>query len=287
MALVYKMLEEGNGIEVDENGNPIVYDDADDKPIEDGNPFGLRATELYYKVPALQKEAKKYREGFKDLEPEDVHAKLKAYEEVNAKLKQFGDVEPEKAKEALTIVSNLGQLDKEKNIEIDKIKTNVEEAWKIKMRDMEKSFNTKVASLEDNIKSKDTSIRNLLVKGAFDGSTFIREETVLPPDIAYAKFGSHFQIEEDTNGELKAVAYDNNGDRILGLKSNPSDPAPPEEAIEKLISQYSQKDSILRTSGAGGSGAGGNSEAPGKKAKRAERAGMNPTARLGAIWSNK
>jgi len=283
MAIVYKVLEDGNSIEMSENGHPMVYDDED----EDVKPYPIRATELLsVKIPTLQAEAKKYREGFKNLEPEDVHKKLKTLEETSTKLRLFGDIDPEKAKEALETIANLGQLDQEKTIEIDKIRANVEESWKIRMEDKDKAYNIKVTSLQSDIESKNTAIRDLLIRGAFDASEFIRDKTLLPPDIAYASFGKHFKVEEDATGKLKAVAYDNTGDRILSLKyPSEGETALPEEAIEKLVNQYSKKESILKTSGAGGSGSGGNTNTNASKRQEAERlSGLNPTERLTQIW---
>jgi hypothetical protein len=272
MALAYKLLADGSGIAVDDNKNPIVIDDEKEKE------FGLDAISLYSKIPSLQAEAKKYREerdSFKnkvevlgDVDPAEL------IERVNA----FHDIDPKAAREALSTVANLDQLDKEKNIEIEKVKAGVAESYNAKIRDLDNLHLKKVQTLEESLSSKDAAIRHLLIRGAFDRSEFIRDQTVLPPEIAYNTFGKQFKID-DENGQLKVFALDNKGEKIFSL-ARPGEYASPDEAIEILINQYPQKDSILRTSN-GGSGASGNTlQGAGERAKRAALNALNPVQRL-------
>jgi len=283
MALKYKSLENGS-IDVDDNGNPIVFDDEDDKFV----PIGLNAIHLYSKIPELQNEAKRYREDrdkyksriekFGELDPEEVHDKLKAIEGIDLA----------KAKEALATVANLDQLDRDRNIEIEKIKDQVGEAYKNKIREIDDSHTRKVGALEDAINKKDSAIRDLLIKGAFDSNAFIKEQTVIPSDMAYARFGGYFRVDED-EGRLKVVAVHpfnginyQAGDPIYSL-SRPGDIAQPEEAIEILINEYPNKDSILRTT-VGGSAAGGNTSGTASKRAELERLkDMNPAQRLNEL----
>lgn len=283
MAIEYKLLENGNGIAMDDNGHPIVVER--DESNEDAEPkeFGLDAVHLYSKIPALQAEAKSYREerdAFKekvealgDLDPKEVREKLKS----------FGDLDPQKAREALETVQNLGQLDKEKSIEIDKVKAGVAEAYESKMKDLEDSYNRRVQALEGDVNNKDSAIRELLIKGAFDRSSFIKDKTVLPSEVAYNTFGRHFSIENDDRLGLRAIATDYSGDKIFST-AKPGDPASPEEAIEYLIEHYPQKDTFLKSSGGSGSGAGGNLSGDGnERAKLAAIKGLPPAERLNAL----
>ncbi len=275
MALAYKLVEDGSGIQVNADGHPLVVDDANDKE------FGLDAIDLHSKIPTYQAESKNFREerdtyktkveAFGDLNPEDITTKLKA----------FGDLDPEEAKDAINTVANLGQLDKERNIEIDKIKDGFDASYKVKIRDIDTAHGKKVELLEQDLGRKEAAIRILLIKGAFDSNTFIKEQTLLPSEIAYAQFGKHFEIEEDS-GKLTVVARNYAGDRIMSL-AKPGDYALPEEAIELLINEYSQKDSIMRTT-AGGSGAAGNTSASNvKKQQLKELAKLQPAARLNEL----
>lgn len=278
MALVYKLLESGDGIEIGPNGEPLVIDDEK----EGDKPFELRAIELRSRIPVLQAEAKKYREGFADLEPEEVQDKLRQYKELAAKLEAYEGIDPKEAKEALSALANMDQLiDKEKKVEIDRIKTEADNAWKGKMKDMENSYLQKLSSLDEINHKKDSYIKDLLIRGAFDRSEFIKEQTLLPSDVAYAYFGGHFKIEDD-QGRLKVLSFDNKGNQIFS-KANPGDPASPEEAIQRLVDEYPNKENILRTT-QGGSSAGGNVNSDStKRAKLEQLRNMNPAERLNAI----
>jgi len=276
MALTYKLVEDGSGIQMDNEGRPLVVDDANDKE------FGLDAISTMTKIPTLQAESQTYRE-----ERDAYKAKIEALgdldpKEVINKLKAFGDMDPKAAKDALQAVANFDDLDKEKNIEIAKIRESVGESFAKKMRDIDAAHGEKVKLLEQSLSNKDGAIRQLLIRGAFDSSAFIKDQTVLPSEIAYKQFGEHFKIEEDDRGMLVVAAYNHKGDRLLS-QAKPGEYAPPEEAIELLISEYSQKDSIMRTT-AGGSGAAGNTSASNvKKQQLKALVGMAPAARLNAL----
>jgi len=275
MALAYKYLDDKSGIAVDDSGHPIVVDEDDDKE------FGIRATELYTKIPALQAEAKRHRE-----EKQALQAKLELFgdndpEDVVNRLKQFGDLDPEEARKAVNTVANLDDLDKEKSIEIEKVKAGVAESYRSKIKDIDAAHEQKVGTLNSYLQQKDQVIRNLLIRGAFDRSEFIKEQTVLTPDIAYDSFGRYFQIEEDGTN-IKVFALDRSGEKIFS-KANPGEYASPEEAIELIINEYPSRDSILR-SNAGGSGATGNTtQNSTKKAKLRALAAMGPSERLNAL----
>ena len=275
MALAYKLLDDGVGIQLDEEGRPVVIDDEDEKE------FGLDAIHLYSKIPALQAEAKTYRE-----EKQALQKKLEPFGDVDIqeavdRLRAFEGIDPEAARTALETVQNLEALDKEKNIEIERVKAGVAESYKSKIKDIDAAHAQKVEVMQTSLQQKDQVIRNLLIRGAFDRSEFIKEQTVLTPDIAYDSFGKYFQVEEDGT-EVKVFALDRSGEKIFS-KANPGEYASPEEAIELIINEYPQKDSILRTS-SGGSGAGGNTSVTStKRAKLKALAAMPPAERLNAL----
>ncbi len=278
MALQYKKVEEGNGIEIDSDGNPMVFDDEK----EDEKPFGLNAIHLFTKIPELQIEAKTYREA-----KEKAEASLTSFGELKAdevaeklsRLELFGDLDPAKAKEALVLVADLKDVDKENAIKIERVKEGVVESYEAKIRGIDTSWGGKVSALQDTLNRKEVAIRNLLIKGAFDRSVFIKERTVLPPDIAYDTFGKFFSVEEGESGSINVFALDSKGEKIFS-KAKPGDYAEPEEAIELIINAYSQKNSILRTS-QGGAGSSGNAGLSGtKRARQEELAKLPAGARL-------
>jgi len=277
MALQYKLLESGEGIQVDESGHPIVFDDEK----EDEKAFPLDALHLYSKIPSLQAEAKQYREkrdefkkqleAFSGLNPDEIRTKLATYDGLN----------PEEARKALETVANMGQLDKDRSVEVTKIKEEANKAFESKMREVQKSYEQQLGDRNGVISQKDIAIRRLMVKGAFDQSEFIKNHTVVHPTMVYNTFGNNFKIEEE-NGDLQVFAVNSKGDRIFSM-SKPGDPASPEEAIEALINEWPYKDTILKTS-AGGSGAGGNVQPDvTKRQKLAELQSLNPEERLERI----
>lgn len=292
MALAYKLLENGDGIAFDDSGRPIVIDDEKEEN-EEGREFGLDAIHLFGKIPQLNAEAKKYREerdqykgkidAFGDVEPEEVLSKLKDYD----------GIDPNEARKALETVANLDSTDQDRNIEIEKIKAQASEAWEKKLRDMENSNNRKLDDIQTKLQNKDNAIRELLIKGAFDSNEFIKEQTVVPSDMAYARFGSYFHVDDD-DGKLKVIATHpvggqkhQAGDPIYS-QSRPGDLAEPEEAIEILINEYPNKENILRTN-SGGSGSGGNtSRTDSERAKLNQLKGIeNPSARLSALRNER
>jgi len=273
MALAYKLLEGGTGIAMDDDGHPIVVDDADDD-----KEFGIRAIDLYSKIPALQAEARTSREEKqklqKILEPFGDQNPAELLERITA----FGDLDPVEAKKAIGTVANLEQLDKDKNVEIEKVKAGVADSYKSKIQDIDAKYAQKEQVWQGAIKQKDGVIRNLLIKGAFDRSEFIKEQTILLPDMAYDSFGKFFQVEEDGD-RVKVFALDRSGEKIFS-KAHPGEYAPPEEAIQLIIQGHPQKDSIMRTR-SGGSGAGGNTKmTSSKKAKLEALKNMSPSQRL-------
>lgn len=275
MALTYKLLEDGSGIAMDDNGLPVVVDDVEDKE------FGVDAAHLLSKIPALQAEAKKYREDRDKLRSKvEVLGDLDPSELIN-RFSAFEGIDPKAAKDALATVANLDQLDKEKNIEIEKVKAGVAESYNSKIRDLDNAHAKRVQALEESLSSKDAAIRHLLIRGAFDRSEFIRDQTVLPPEIAYNTFGKHFKIEDD-NGELRVYALGHDGEKLFSL-AKPGEYASPDEAIELLINQYAYKDSILRANAGGSSAAGNTTTDAGKRAKMEALRKMNPTERLNAL----
>ena len=276
MALQYKKNKDGY-IEMSEEGHPIVFDDQD----EEEKAFALDAIHLYSKVPALQAEAKKYREekdklskklGMfgEDVEPEDIANRLKTLEE-------FGNITPKEAREAKEMLKNLKDVDEDNKVQIEKVKAGVAESYESKIRDIDAQYQQKLGSYEDNIRRKDSAIRNLIIKGAFDRNEFIKERTVLTPDIAYDSFGKFFVVE-DTDKGLSVYAVDRSGEKIFS-KAKPGEYAQPDEAIELIINDYPSKDNILRTS-TGGSNAGGNSSGGGNRQRMAELAQMPAGERL-------
>ena len=235
-------------LKTDDNGAVVLTDDG--RPVfvwPDGREEGVDVPGMYEKIKSLGRENQKYREEGKGLKE---------------KFTLFKDIEDlaawkTEADEALKAVKNKEVVDAE---EFEKFKAGLKESYDTREKELEQSYRVKMDELTGALTDKDKSIRNLVVKGAFDRSQYISEKTVLPPDIAFATFGQFFEVEEQS-GELKAVARNAKGDKIYSL-ANPGELASPEEAIAALINDYPYKDRILK-GGHGGSGASGNLGSPG------------------------
>lgn len=211
-------------LKFDENNQVVVQDG---KPVyvhDDGKEMAFDAPQALAKISALNGEAKQHRE---------------AKEAAEKKLAAFGDMDAEAAKKALETVKN---LDDKKLIdagEVERVKAEAKKAYDEQLAAANKE--------RDDIK---TQYHTAMISGEFARSSFIKDKTILPPDIMQAQFGKHFTVNEQ--GTI--VATDANGNQIWS-RTNPGSAASFDEAIEEIIGGYSHKDSILRGTNATGAGA--------------------------------
>ena len=211
-------------LKLDGNGNAIL---KDGKPVyikESGEEVAFDAAAATAKISELIGEAKQNR-----LEAKEAKEKLVA----------FTDIDPEAARKALVTVKN---LDDKKLIdagEVDKVKAG-----------LSASYEAKIKALTDENEGLNRQIYGLEVSGRFAGSMFLKEKTVIPPDMAEAYFSKNFKKDE----KGRWVGHDANGNPIYST-SKPGEPADFEEAISAMVNSHPMKAAILRGSGASGSGA--------------------------------
>jgi hypothetical protein len=74
----------------------------------------------------------------------------------------------------------------------------------------------------------------------FETSKFVTERLTVPVDVALAAFGPAFKVEDG-----KFVAHDSNGMKLYSY-TRPGEAATFDEAMERLVSQYPEKEKILR-----------------------------------------
>lgn len=225
-------------LKLDENGHAALKDGFPVWVAGDGK-------EIAYDVPKLVGDLSRLNA--------DAAARGKEADGLNAKLRLFEGLDPEKARAALETVAN---LDAGKLIDagkVDDLKAEIKKSYDGKISDLEKALAKSQKDAADRLAAKETAIRTLLVRGIFDSSAFLKDKTVLPPDVAYASFGKHFEVREE-NGELKVVAL-MDGQPIYSRES-PGTFAAPEEALEAIIGQYPMKDRVLKAP-EGGSGSTG------------------------------
>ena len=221
--------------------------------VRDGNPVwvqddGTEGVVQGNAISRLNAEAKQLRERA---------------EKAEAAAKAFEGLDPAAAKDAL---EKLGKIDAKSLIDagqVDKLKA-----------DLTAQANAKIATLEEQLASSQSKINDMIRANAFANSSFVNERLAIPRDIAEAYFGKHFKVEEG-----KLVAYGSDG-QPLGSRKNFGANADVDEALELLISGRADKDQLLKSAVAGGSGATG---AAGRGGSGAGRITRGEFEKLGAV----
>lgn len=161
-------------------------------------------------------------------------------EKAEKSLKAFDGIDLEKAKSAIETVKN---LDDKKLIDAGEVERVKAEAKKV--------FDEQLAKAHAERDAIQQQFNTAMISGEFARSSFIKDKTILPPEIAQSYFAKHFSVNE----QGQVVAKDTQGNPILS-RTNAGEIASFDEAIELLVGTYSQKDTILKGSSASGAGAG-------------------------------
>jgi hypothetical protein len=249
---------------LDDDGNPVVKKTEDGKilPVyeyEDGTQkeFNAGATldGLNKKINALTEEKDRHFE------------KLQTAEE---KLKEYGSVDIDKAKNALRVVKNLEdqKLIDEKGVEAVKVEVRKE------MRELsdEREGNLKKAHENDRVEwdkkfnSQEKLIRNLVVGNLFANSDYFsgdNQRTIYPADDASKIFGHHVDVKIE-DGQVGVTMRDNAGKTIIS-KVEHGEPADFNEGIGIILDKHPRKESILRAGHEAGPKSAGNIDSKGKK----------------------
>jgi Family of unknown function (DUF6651) len=228
-------------LKLDDKGQVVVQDD---KPVymdDSGRDIVFDYPATLATIARLNSEAKGHRE-----EKEAAQAQLKTFE---------GIEDPAKALKALEIVKNLDDKKLIEAGEVDKVRQEAAAAYDEKLKSVEKKY---APVIKERDEYKDSLFKEI-VGGAFSRSKFIGEKLAIPADLAQAKFGNSFIIEDG-----KVVGKNAAGERIFS-RSRPGEVANFDEALEALVEDYPYRDSIVKGSGASGSGAGGSTRTVGGK----------------------
>lgn len=191
-----------------------------------------------------------------------------AKEAAEAKLAGFDGIEdPEAARKALGIVKN---LDDKKLVDAGQIETVRSEAIA--------AVEAKYKPIVDENQSLKGELYSEKIGGSFSRSKFIADKIAIPSDLVQARFGQNFEVKDG-----KIVAKDSNGNPIYS-RSKPGEIAEFDEALETLVDQYPQKDSILKGANNSGGGArpsnGGGGGSGAKTISRAEFNKLDPAAQM-------
>lgn len=223
-------------LKLDANGNAVL---KDGKPVyvkDDGTEIEFDAAQAFGKINQLTGEARANRER-----AEAADAKAAAFKDIT---------DPAAAIAALTTVKNLKDKQMVDAGEVEKVKAEAIAAVEGKYKPI----------VDENATLK-SQLDNELIGGSFARSKLIQDKFAIPADLVQARFGGNFKRVDG-----KVVAHDPAGNQIYSQK-RPGDLADFDEALEILVDQYPHKASILKGSGASGSGAGAsnNQGAGGKK----------------------
>ena len=224
-----------------QDGKPVYVDDS-------GSEIPFDAPAAMQKITELNGEAKKHR-----LEAKEAKEKLITFE---------GIEDPAAAIKALQFAQSM-----------EGKKVMDDEAIQKLISNAVKPVQEKATALEKALGDKDAHIYKLEVSNRFQSSPFIKEKSIIPPDMLEATFGKNFKIE---NGRV--LAFDGSGNQIFS-KVKPGEPAEFDEAMQVLFDSHPLKDSLYKASGASGSGAQG-SQGGGSAADRFSN--LKPTDRITA-----
>lgn len=212
-------------LKFDDNGNVVVQDG---KPVyvdEDGKDVPFDANYSQKTISKLNREAQEHRERAETAEKS---------------LKAFGEMDPKEAKKALDTVSKLDQKELMDAGEVDQVK-----------EDIAKSYQGKIDELNQTVEGLNSTLHQEKIGGAFARSKYIADNLALPADMIQAKFGGQFSLD---NGQL--VAHDGYGNAIYS-RERPGEYADFDEAMEKIVEEYPNKDEIKRAKSPGGMGSSG------------------------------
>ena len=184
----------------------------------------------------------------KDDGPSDEEARLlkdmmkykKAAREAQAALKSYEGVDAEEYKALKKDQSAAKQKELESKGQFDEVKRQIVEAHEQELT----TFKGELSEKDQTISDLQKQIEELTVGSSFSSSTFLTEQTLLPPAKARAFYGNHFEIEDG-----QTVAYDKpkGSEGRAPLVDGRGNPLPFEAAIEKIVRADPDSKQLLRS----------------------------------------
>lgn len=223
-------------LKLDESGHVVVQDGKPVYVMEDGREVPHDAAATVATIGRLNGEAKAHRE---------------AKEAAEGKLKSFEGIEDGAA--ALAALATVKNIKEGELITAGKVQEIKDAAAKSARESVEAA--TRTAAEEKRVLTEQNAqltqnLNNYLIGNSFASSKYITEKLAIPADIAQKVFSDRLKVE---NGKL--IPLDGNGNPLFSAVRH-GEHADFEEAIEVYVSQYPNKDQILKSSGGNGGGAG-------------------------------
>lgn len=233
-----KKVNDADVVELDASGNPIWIDTAGKETIIAGDT-----------IQRLNGEARANRER---------------YEKAEVKLAEFGDIDPNKAKE---LAAKAKDIENGKLIEagkLDEVRQN-----------LTKEYQTRLDAEAAKVEALARDLKETKLAAAFGQSSFVREKLVIAPDLVQNLFQNKFDVRDG-----KIVALANDGSPLTSGKRM-GETAEFDEALEMLITARPDKASLMRGANNSGGGSDGRGGAEGAKRvlTRAAEAKLTPAER--------
>ena len=254
--------ENGNDIEVTEEVEVVTDNDNSDnnggepqitapvdkikQALDDKDKEKTKETDKNNENTSVNEEVEKLKKEKADLLKEVMakKEKLKEYEGIDASEAKRLLKEKKYAEEAAAAAEK-EKLEKENNWEALK-KQMVEENDKVI-----KGLNDQITALKEELENNKKERETLFMNNKFEESKYIRENLVLSPNKTKVLYGSYFEVE---NGEL--VAYNSpkgSSNRVRLVDANGNN-LEFDKAIEKIVGQDPDKNTLLKSKAHVGAG---------------------------------
>jgi hypothetical protein len=254
--------ENGNDVEVTEEVEVVTDNDNSDnnggepqitapvdkikQALDDKDKEKTKETDKNNENTSVNEEVEKLKKEKADLLKEVMakKEKLKEYEGIDAsEAKRL--LNEKKAAEEAAAAAEKEKLEKENNWEALK-KQMVEENDKVI-----KGLNDQITALKEELENNKKERETLFMNNKFEESKYIRENLVLSPNKTKVLYGSYFEVE---NGEL--VAYNSpkgSSNRVRLVDANGNN-LEFDKAIEKIVGQDPDKNTLLKSKAHVGAG---------------------------------
>lgn len=254
--------ENGNDVEVTEEVEVVTDNDNSDN---NGGEPQITAPVDKIKQALDNKDKEKTKETDKNNENTSVNEEVEKLKKEKAdllkevmakkeKLKEYEGIDASEAKRLLkekkdaeeaAAAAEKEKLEKENNWEALK-KQMVEENDKVI-----KGLNDQITALKEELENNKKERETLFMNNKFEESKYIRENLVLSPNKTKVLYGSYFEVE---NGEL--VAYNSpkgSSNRVRLVDANGNN-LEFDKAIEKIVGQDPDKNTLLKSKAHVGAG---------------------------------
>jgi len=219
--------DESGSVALNDNDLPVWYN-------QDGEEVVFDVAKLYNDKTKANAESASRRHEIQELK-QQLSELQQRYE---------GIEDPDAAIRAIETLQNMEDKQLMDTEGVESVKRQMKEAFQQDLEKQRKDWEEQLSEKSVVLDKKSEQIRTLLIKSAFDGSEYLRNETLLPPDVAHEYFKRYFEVRE-IEGHPVAVGKFPTGEDIIS-KRNPGELASPEEAIEILVEKSPFKDSILK-----------------------------------------